>query len=86
VVRFELTATEVLHSFWVPELRLKQDAIPGRTIQGWFQPIREGSWELVCAEICGVGHTMMKGMLHVDSPEAFAAWAAAQAPRAEARE
>jgi cytochrome c oxidase subunit 2 len=74
VVEFELGAKDVLHSLWVPELRLKQDAVPGRTIRGWFKATREGSYEFMCAEICGIGHTMMKAMLHVESPEAYRQW------------
>jgi cytochrome c oxidase subunit 2 len=63
-----------LHALWVPELRLKQDAVPGRTIRGWFKATREGSYEFICAEICGIGHTMMKAMLHVESPDAYRRW------------
>jgi cytochrome c oxidase subunit 2 len=74
VIQFELTAKDVLHSLWLPALRLKQDAVPGRVIRGWFKPIREGSYPMICAEICGIGHTMMQGMLHVESAEAYAAW------------
>jgi cytochrome c oxidase subunit 2 len=74
LVLFELTAKDVLHSFSVSELRLKQDAVPGRTIRGWFRPIKEGRFEIVCAEICGFGHTMMKGTLHVESPETYRGW------------
>lgn len=81
VVQFELTAKDVLHSLWVPALRLKQDAVPGRVIRGWVQPILEGSYEVICAEICGVGHTMMKGALLVQSREEFDSWLASQ-PRA----
>jgi cytochrome c oxidase subunit 2 len=74
VVVFELGAKDVLHALWVPELRLKQDAVPGRTIRGWFKATREGSYEFICAEICGIGHTMMKAMLHVESPDAYRRW------------
>jgi cytochrome c oxidase subunit 2 len=74
VVQFELGAKDVLHSLWIPQLRLKQDAVPGRTIRGWFKATREGTYPVVCAEICGVGHTMMQGMLHVESAEAYEAW------------
>lgn len=83
VVQFELSARDVLHSLWIPALRLKQDAVPGRVIRGWFQPSREGRFEVICAEICGVGHTMMKGMLYVESPEAHRAWLASRAEGAE---
>ena len=71
---FELTSLDVMHSFSVPVFRLKQDAVPGRTIRGWFKATREGSYEFMCAEICGIGHTMMKAMLHVESPEAYRQW------------
>jgi cytochrome c oxidase subunit 2 len=74
VVQFQLGSKDVLHSFWVPQLRLKQDAVPGRRIRGWFKATREGRYPVVCAEICGVGHTMMQGMLHVESVEAYEEW------------
>jgi cytochrome c oxidase subunit 2 len=74
VVQFQLGAKDVLHSFWVPQLRLKQDAVPGRRIRGWFKGTLEGTYPVVCAEICGVGHTMMQGMLHVESVEAYEEW------------
>ena len=71
-VLFDLTAKDVLHSFWVKELRLKQDALPGRTIQGWFNATKTGKYEIMCAEICGINHTAMKGYLVVDSEEDYA--------------
>ncbi len=76
VVAFELRSNDTLHSFWVPALRLKQDAVPGRTIKGWFQGTKVGTYEIFCAELCGVAHTMMKGMLYVDSPEDYERWLA----------
>jgi cytochrome c oxidase subunit 2 len=84
VILFELTAKDVLHSFWVPEFRLKQDAVPGRTIRGWFRATREGRFEVPCAEICGLAHTMMKGNLQVESDEAFRTWLASQSAPAPA--
>lgn len=77
-VRFQLEAGDVLHSFFVPALRLKQDAVPGRSIPGWFQADREGSYVIACAELCGAAHTVMQGRLVVQSPDEFEAWAAAQ--------
>jgi cytochrome c oxidase subunit 2 len=74
VVQFELRSKDVLHSFFVRELRLKQDAVPGRTIRGWFRPTREGRYEIPCAEICGFAHTMMKGNLFVESEDAYRQW------------
>jgi cytochrome c oxidase subunit 2 len=74
VILFELRARDVLHSFWIPELRLQQDAVPGRVIRGWFRPVAEGEFEIPCAEICGFGHTLMKGRLTVESESAFRQW------------
>ena len=74
VIAFDLRSTDTLHSFWVPALRLKQDAVPGRRIKGWFQATRTGKYEIFCAELCGVAHTMMKGTLYVDSPEDYRHW------------
>jgi len=68
---FQLEARDVLHSFWVPSLRLKQDAIPGRTIQGWFKATKVGTYDIACAEICGVGHTSMKATLHVHPKDEY---------------
>ena len=77
---FKLEATDVLHSFSVPVWRIKQDAIPGRSITGWFQPTLAGSFDMQCTEICGFGHTVMQGMVFVESAEEHAAWMAANAP------
>jgi cytochrome c oxidase subunit 2 len=74
VVGFELAAKDVLHSLWIPALRLKQDAVPGRSIRGWFIPTAPGRYEIICAEICGFGHTLMKGALVVEDREAFQTW------------
>src|SRR5262245_9670030 len=52
--RYELASRDVLHSLSIPVFRLKQDAIPGRVISGWFQPTKTGKWDLQCAEICGI--------------------------------
>lgn len=71
---FELEAKDVLHSFWVPSLRLKQDAVPGRTYTGWFQATRTGIYDIACAEICGGGHAKMAAKLIVGYPEDLAAF------------
>ncbi len=75
-VVFDLEARDVLHSFWVPALRLKQDAVPGRTIRGWFRATELGTYDVACAEICGAGHTLMKSTLRVVPPEDYRAWLA----------
>lgn len=79
VVRFELTSHDVLHSFWVPALRLKQDAVPGRAFPGWFEATGEGDHEIACAELCGAAHTVMRAVLRVRPPAEHAAWADAMA-------
>jgi cytochrome c oxidase subunit 2 len=76
VVRVYLSSRDVIHSFFLPNLRLKQDAVPGRTILVWFEATKPGKYELPCAELCGFGHSGMKGWLYVHPPEEYAKWAA----------
>ena len=73
-VLIRLTSNDVLHSFFVPFFRIKQDAVPGMAIPVWFQATREGSYELVCAELCGWGHYRMRGRLIVQGRDEFEAW------------
>jgi cytochrome c oxidase subunit 2 len=73
---FQLRSRDVLHDFSVPVFRLKQDAVPGRTITGWFRPTRTGTFDIQCAEICGLGHGVMAGRIHVQSAADHAAWVA----------
>ena len=77
---YKLEAKDVLHNFSVPVFRLKQDAIPGRLITGWFEPTQTGEWDIQCAEICGIGHGLMGGRIHIESPAQHAAWMAREAP------
>ncbi len=76
---FELQSRDVLHSFSVPVFRLKQDAIPGRTIKGWFKPTLQGQFDIQCTEICGIGHGLMPARLIVTDADARAAWMRANA-------
>jgi len=76
---YQLEATDVLHSFSVPVFRLKQDAIPGRVITGWFEATQTGEWDIQCAEICGIGHGLMGGRIHIESTDQHAAWMAGEA-------
>ncbi|HXG53323.1 MAG TPA: cytochrome c oxidase subunit II [candidate division Zixibacteria bacterium] len=76
IVRLHITSSDVIHSFFMPNLRFKQDAVPGRTVIGWFEATKPGRYELPCAELCGFGHSGMKGWLYVDSAEDYAKWAA----------
>lgn len=81
LVRFELASTDVLHSFWVPELRVKQDVVPGRTTRVTVTATRVGSYGLACAELCGLGHTVMRAPVEVMEQVAFDRWAAGATAR-----
>jgi len=74
-VRIHLKARDVIHSFFVPSFRLKQDAVPGHDIPVWFKATKTGKYEVPCAELCGFGHSGMKGWVYVDTPEDYEAWA-----------
>lgn len=74
VYHFKLESADVLHSFSVPVFRLKQDAVPGRVITGWFKPIKTGEFDLQCAEMCGIGHGIMGARIHVETEEQHTAW------------
>ena len=78
-VLFHITSKDVIHSFFVPQFRLKQDAVPGLRSRLWVQPTATGNYEIACAELCGLGHYRMRGFLTIESPEAFAAWLATTA-------
>ena len=80
VYNYELSSLDVLHDFSVPVFRLKQDAIPGRVIRGWFEPTLTGEFDIQCAEICGIGHGLMGARIHIESPEQHAAWMAKESP------
>jgi cytochrome c oxidase subunit 2 len=75
---YELESRDVLHSFSVPVFRLKQDAVPGRVITGWFEATKTGSYDIQCAEICGIGHGLMAGRIVIESPEQHSAWIESQ--------
>jgi len=74
VVRVTLKAKDVIHSFFLPNLRLKQDAVPGREIEAWFEATKPGRYEIPCAELCGFGHSGMKGWLTVHPPDEYQKW------------
>jgi cytochrome c oxidase subunit 2 len=73
-----LRSLDVLHSFWIPSFRTKQDCVPGYTARTQFVATTPGAYELGCAELCGLGHYNMKGTVEVLEPAAFAAWLAAE--------
>jgi len=73
---FHLESKDVVHSFSVPVFRLKQDAVPGRTITGWFEAESTGEFDIQCAEMCGIGHGIMGARIIIKTPEEHAAWIA----------
>lgn len=78
-VLIHLSSKDVIHSFAIPVMRVKQDAIPGMSIPVWFTAVKTGQFEIACAQLCGIGHYRMKGFLTVDAPEGFDKWVAEQA-------
>lgn len=81
-VQIKLLAQDVIHSFFVPEFRIKQDAVPGMPTAVWVQPIKEGEYNIACAELCGAQHYRMMGYVHVVSPDSLASWLKSQAQEA----
>jgi cytochrome c oxidase subunit 2 len=71
-----LRAQDVIHSFFIPQMRFKQDAVPGLAIHMHFTPVQTGDYEILCAELCGLGHYKMHGMLKVVTQEEFDKWMA----------
>ena len=82
-IKVLLRSKDVLHDFWVPQFRAKMDLVPGLESHFWFTPTREGTFDLLCAELCGVGHYTMRGKVTIESEEAFKAWLAAYPTYAE---
>jgi cytochrome c oxidase subunit 2 len=78
-----LRSTDVLHNFTVPQFRVKMDLVPGMTTYQWFEPTREGTYDVLCEELCGVAHFAMRSKVVVESQEAFDAWLDAQPTFAE---
>jgi cytochrome c oxidase subunit 2 len=73
-----ITSKDVIHSFGVPVLRLKQDAVPGLTVPIHFAATRAGAFEIICSQLCGNGHSLMKGNMSADKPEDFEKWSKEQ--------
>ncbi len=83
-IQLKISATDVIHSFWMPEFRLKQDAIPGTPAEIRFTPKRVGTYPVVCAELCGAYHGGMRTQVIVHTPADFEAWVASQVAEANA--
>jgi cytochrome c oxidase subunit 2 len=79
-VQIKLHGQDVIHSFFVPEFRIKQDAVPGMATAVWIKPTMAGDFEIACAELCGIGHSNMRGYVHVVTQDSLNSWLKSQAP------
>jgi cytochrome c oxidase subunit 2 len=77
-VKLVMTSQDVIHSFFVPAFRMKEDVLPGRYTETWFRATKPGTFHLLCAEFCGTDHSRMTGEVVVMQPDAYARWARAQ--------
>ncbi|MDG3008184.1 cytochrome c oxidase subunit II [Paludisphaera mucosa] len=73
-MKLNMTSQDVLHSFYIPAFRIKQDVLPGRYTSLWFEPTKVGVYNLFCAEYCGTNHSLMIGKVHVMEPADYEAW------------
>jgi cytochrome c oxidase subunit 2 len=73
-VIIRLTSKDVIHSFGVPAMRVKQDVIPGMVTSVWFTPNKIGQYEIACSQLCGLGHYRMRGLINVVNQSAFDQW------------
>ncbi|MFA5949231.1 MAG: cytochrome c oxidase subunit II [Hyphomicrobium sp.] len=73
-VKVLLRSVDVIHDFYVPEFRTKMDMVPGTVTSLWFTPIRTGTFEIFCAEYCGIGHAYMRGKVVVDNERDYQTW------------
>ena len=73
-VILEITSKDVIHSVAIQQMRIGQDAIPGSEIPIWFKPVKIGSYEIICAQLCGSGHSGMRGSIVVDSDADYKSW------------
>ena len=69
-----IKSQDVLHNFFLPHVRVKNDVVPGMKQHVWFTPLKKGIYDIVCAELCGWGHYKMKGRMTIVSPKNFAKW------------
>ncbi len=73
-VMLKMTSKDVIHSLWLPNLRVKKDLIPGNTTRTWFHATETGEFDIACAQHCGTHHYKMRGQLNIVTPEEFKAW------------
>ena len=82
-VKMLLRSVDVLHDFYVPEFRAKMDMVPGEVTYFWLTPTRTGTFDVLCAELCGIGHPNMHGTVVVEQPSDYQAWLEKQQTFAE---
>lgn len=82
-VLLQMHSEDVIHSFFVPAFRVKQDVVPGMTTHVWFEATRTGTFDIACAELCGLGHYRMGATVTVHTADDYQAWLAAQTPTAD---
>ena len=82
-VRIMIQSVDVLHALYIPEFRVKMDAVPGRYTELWFKPTKEGTYPIYCAEYCGTSHSDMLTRVVVHTPEGFQAWVAEEIKKIE---
>jgi len=85
-VKVLLRSIDVLHNFYVPQFRAKMDMVPGMVTYYWLTPTRAGTYDILCAELCGTGHHVMRGTVVVDDAETYEQWLAEQTTFEEMRE
>src|SRR5690242_1342463 len=73
-IQFKMHSQDVIHSFWVPEWRIKKDNVPGITTTAIVTPDKVGTYRLICTELCGFGHATMRAKVVVESPAKFRTW------------
>jgi cytochrome c oxidase subunit 2 len=73
-IRLRIRSHDVIHSFFLPYQRIKQDAVPGMQIEVWFVPTRAGQYDIACSQLCGLGHYRMQAQLTIEPQEAFERW------------
>lgn len=74
LIRLRMRSKDVIHSLFLPNQRVKQDIVPGMVIDAYFTPTKAGKYEILCTELCGLGHYRMRGVLEVLEPAAFETW------------
>ena len=82
-VRFLMTSADVIHGFYLPEFRVKQDILPGRYTDLWVQPVKTGRYDIYCTQYCGTGHSTMRAVMIVMNEQEYREWAAGKEEKGE---